>query len=570
MEFDRKLNVLLILEALKKYTNENHYLSQTELTKRVNNLFDIELDRKTVREHLIALADLCDMSKESSLPFNVKRNKVGSFAMTINKFEIYEVNFLIDAIFASKYLNKNDAVDLAAKIIDFLSDDQQKIYNKVMRVYRADQINRTESVETLQTVEAIYSAIQDKKQITFQYSTYDLSGKLCTRDDGAYITTNPYKVIVKKGDYYLVGNVVGTDKISTYRIDYMEDTYALDEDRIEVEQIPGYEKGFDVAKYINEHIYFTDGKVVDAEILLTDSNAYRYVFDWFGKRAKIRKVDETLIASFRCDEDALYYWCMQYAEHIQVIKPESVVKRMFNTACLLQLNVFKQKEETKEKRLNLQGIFDNYVLISFTEPFKFNELWINDIWRTIHQLKTNETNYIHNIYFKHIGQMADTSEVIKTTSGRYTLTYILLLAREVLNYAEEHGMTHLYDGKESQPISLLREKFSKSRVSINEKATSSTNSTEGTNIEFCLDKLIALSNKEDQKDLRNIVNALHYLVTSYLDKENCSKKVIQDLFVKITCSYGFILSDNEMCIEINDIRKKAGFGETEIKFKEKK
>lgn len=55
MNIDRKANILLVLETLKKHTDDTHPVSQSKLTELVNKDFDVNLDRKTVRDHLSLL-----------------------------------------------------------------------------------------------------------------------------------------------------------------------------------------------------------------------------------------------------------------------------------------------------------------------------------------------------------------------------------------------------------------------------------------------------------------------------------------------------------------------------------
>lgn len=48
----KKLLIMNILDILKKYTDENHRLSQKEIVEILDNEYDMKTDRKSVKEIL--------------------------------------------------------------------------------------------------------------------------------------------------------------------------------------------------------------------------------------------------------------------------------------------------------------------------------------------------------------------------------------------------------------------------------------------------------------------------------------------------------------------------------------
>ena len=56
------------------------------------------------------------------------------------------------------------------------------------------------------------------------------------------------------------------------------------------------------------------------------------VIDWFGKDIALTDdgQDEAL-ASVRVNEHAIFYWAMQYGEHIEVLEPQSLRERISKT-----------------------------------------------------------------------------------------------------------------------------------------------------------------------------------------------------------------------------------------------
>ena len=53
----KKLLILNILDILRKYTDEDHRLSQKEIADILKNEYDMKADRKAIRRNLLNLMD---------------------------------------------------------------------------------------------------------------------------------------------------------------------------------------------------------------------------------------------------------------------------------------------------------------------------------------------------------------------------------------------------------------------------------------------------------------------------------------------------------------------------------
>ncbi len=53
----KKLLIINILDILKRYTDENHRLSQKEIVKLLESDYDMKVDRKSVKRNLMNLID---------------------------------------------------------------------------------------------------------------------------------------------------------------------------------------------------------------------------------------------------------------------------------------------------------------------------------------------------------------------------------------------------------------------------------------------------------------------------------------------------------------------------------
>ena len=55
---NKKSSILLVLKVLEEYTDEEHYLTQQEIADKIYQVYDIELERKSVGSSLSMLEEL--------------------------------------------------------------------------------------------------------------------------------------------------------------------------------------------------------------------------------------------------------------------------------------------------------------------------------------------------------------------------------------------------------------------------------------------------------------------------------------------------------------------------------
>ena len=102
----------------------------------------------------------------------------------------------------------------------------------------------------------------------------------------------------------------------------------MDDQLIPLQSFLGMED-FNIAQYINEHIYPFGGEVVSANIEIVKSTAMQYIIDWFGDKATISKgANGNHIVNIRCDEDALFYWLLQYGEGVRLLSPQKLKDKL--------------------------------------------------------------------------------------------------------------------------------------------------------------------------------------------------------------------------------------------------
>ena len=318
---NKKASIILILKVLQEYSDEDHFLTQQDIIDKVDELYGIELERKSVAFSISLLQEL---------DYDINKSPRGGYALLSRDFDNSEIRYITDALFSSKSLSAKQAAELSKKLNSCLSRYQRKEYNYI---YKSSEINRSENKELFYTLELIEEAKRRGKRISFQYLTYDENGKPYTKMDGYQYIVSPYYSVNSSGRYYLICNYREKYRaITWFRIDYMLNPKIEEEWPIKsIESLKGV-KEFDIAKYLNDNIYLLDGDVINATIQIENPNSVQFVVDWFGKNAKIYKKDDKLLANIKCNESALFYWYMQYSETFAIISPQSLIDRVKNEA----------------------------------------------------------------------------------------------------------------------------------------------------------------------------------------------------------------------------------------------
>lgn len=314
---NKKSSILLILKVLEEYTDETHSLTYNEIIEKIYLLYGIKLERKSIASSINLLIEL---------DYDIEKHSNGGVSLYSRALEKSEVTFLIDAIFSSKAISGNRARELATKVSKILSKYDRKSYNYL---YKTSEVNRTKNSDVFLNIELIQEAINNNKKISFQYITYNDKGQIIPRMNGFEYRVSPYYLVNNYGRYYLLCNYrTKYQNIQIFRVDYMMNIRISDDSLLELEKIDKKYEKFSITKYLNEHVYLFGGDTITAKLLIKDSAAIGYIYDWFGSEVNIIKEDEKIFTKVISNETALIYWLLQYGEHVKVVSPLSLKEKV--------------------------------------------------------------------------------------------------------------------------------------------------------------------------------------------------------------------------------------------------
>ena len=253
---NKKLSIIYIYEILKEYSDENHLLKQQDIIKLIKQIYDMHCERKSIGNNIDFLIDL---------GFDIIKVPHKGCYLGERVLEPSEVSFIVDALFSSKSISGKQAKELSTKLSNLLSKYQRKKYNYI---FKADEVNRTSNKELFYNIEIIQEAIENNKKISFNYIRPHYEKDNLQK---VYIV-NPYFLVNNQGRYYLICNFDYYKEIGNYKVDFIKNIKILDEERKPITNIKGFERGIDISKYINEHIYVFGDKTINATIKLADDN----------------------------------------------------------------------------------------------------------------------------------------------------------------------------------------------------------------------------------------------------------------------------------------------------------
>ncbi len=308
----KKMLIMMILDILKKYSDEEHHLTQQEIMRLLKSEYGMSCDRRSVKANVEALKEMdYDIDMENG------------YALLSREFDDAELRMLIDSVLFSKNITGTQS----KRLIDKLKGFGNKYFEaKVSHVASSSYLARTDNKQVMYTVGALNDAIDAKKKVRFRYTSYGTDFKL--HDRGKEYVVNPYQMIASNGHYYLLCNLDRFDDISYYRIDKITDVEMLDEKIKPMKNVKGLEQGLNLPKHMAEHIYLFCGRSVPIKLKCASSSIDTLI-DWFGKDIKVlEERGGEMTVRVVCSEYAIHYWALQYGPYFEVLEPKEIRDRL--------------------------------------------------------------------------------------------------------------------------------------------------------------------------------------------------------------------------------------------------
>lgn len=272
----QKLKLLYIIKLLTENTDENHPASTADIIAYLD-ANGIHSERKSIYDDI---EKLCDFGYDI---VQVHSRLGGGYYMASREFELAELKLLVDAVQSSRFITSRKSRSLIKKL-ELLAGKQDA--GKLQRqVYVAGRI-KTENESIYYNIDNIHRAIQENRQISFQYLDWNLNKELVPRVGGKR-KVSPWALIWREENYYLAA-YDGVDGIMKhYRVDKMGHVDVLKDEREGLEQF----EMVDPAVYTNLTFGMFSGDE-ETVTLQFPNRLIGVVLDRFGREADIRPMTD--------------------------------------------------------------------------------------------------------------------------------------------------------------------------------------------------------------------------------------------------------------------------------------
>ena len=110
--YEKNGNVLYILNILKKYSDEEHMLSAAEIRKKIKEIYNVEIDQRTIRRNINLL--------KYKLNYDISTREENKRGYYINRdpdtdFEPGEIRAIIDTFSYANYIVPSVAKEIITK-----------------------------------------------------------------------------------------------------------------------------------------------------------------------------------------------------------------------------------------------------------------------------------------------------------------------------------------------------------------------------------------------------------------------------------------------------------------------
>ena len=310
MDIDAKLRPIYLIEILKERTDEDHYLTTSQLCAILKNEYGIETHRTTIKSDI-------EMLQQAGFGIQAVRSTQNQYNFIERDFDIPELKMLIDAVMSAKFISKSKSDQLAEKLMSLAGANKAR---ELKRNLAVDGKNKVDNSQILMIVDAINDAINQKRKIRFQKVEYNVKKERVIHHGGEQYTFSPYSLVWDGDFYYVVGWSDKYQSVGSHRVDRIY----LRPEILSEAAIPA-PVGFDVNKYINTNFRMYNAPRREVE-LVCDNGVMDAIIDRFGPNVDIYACDQQ---NFRVIAEVavgtvFFNWIFGFGGKVWIKAPEDV------------------------------------------------------------------------------------------------------------------------------------------------------------------------------------------------------------------------------------------------------
>ena len=309
----KKLALIRIWQILKDYSDFDHPLTQEDIAVKLQNEYGIILERKAISRNISLL-------KEAGI--DIESRRAGSY-LECRDFEDSELHMLIDGVLSSKYITAKHSKDIINRLCGL---SNKYVRSNVKHIHSVNDWYKTDNQALFYNIELIDTAIEEGKQVHYDYNKYGTDKKL-HKSSHQYVT--PYLMVLHNQRYYLMAYSEYWGNMVFHRLDRITNMIVVDKKGTPIRNVPGYESGINYKELSSTMPYMYTDRPEHIDFI-ADIGIIDQIIDWFGSDIRIVNADEESKAkvSVKASPKAMVHWAMQYMDHVEITAPESVRNRI--------------------------------------------------------------------------------------------------------------------------------------------------------------------------------------------------------------------------------------------------
>ena len=160
----KKLALIRIWQILKENSDYDHPMTQEDIATKLENEYGIVIERKAISRNISLL-------KESGV--EIESRRAGSY-LDRRDFEDSELHMLIDGVLSSKHITARHSKDLIDRICSL---SNKYFRSSVKHIHSVNDWSKTDNQALFYNIELIDAAIEEGKQIHYDYNKYGIDKK---------------------------------------------------------------------------------------------------------------------------------------------------------------------------------------------------------------------------------------------------------------------------------------------------------------------------------------------------------------------------------------------------------
>ena len=315
MDNNAKLRPLYLAKILYELTDEEHCLS-------TNQLIDILQGKYGIASYRTTIASDIELLKQYGMDIKSVKSQSIMYNLVSREFDLPELKLLIDAVASSKFITEKKSKELVGKLSKLASNIQaDELKRNVMPEGRIKSGN--ENIYYI--VDTVNTAINNKKQISFQYFSFNVRKQKKAKHNGEMYIFSPYYLIWNGDYYYAVGYSEKHNGIGSFRLDRIIKTPTILEK--EARKMP---TDFKINKYINTSFRMYNSKTESVE-LICDNSVMDAIIDRFGEDVQTYANDmQTFRAMVDVSVNHVFFgWVFGFAGKVKIKSPKEVKEQYY-------------------------------------------------------------------------------------------------------------------------------------------------------------------------------------------------------------------------------------------------